>query len=154
MLLGAPLPAPAPETSPGVTASGPAGAEPDGVLPIFESVESSYGRGPLRPGDPQPAQSAPAEPSAGPPAAWGAGGGRLVAEPPAVGGPASSGLPQRTPQPSRVRGTEADQGTGQDTAAETAETTRSQLASFQQGSRRARAAARGGGSRNQPGQDG
>jgi hypothetical protein len=154
MLLGAPLPAPAPETSPGVTAPGPAGAEPDGVLPIFESVESSYGRGPIRPGDPQPAQSAPAEPPAGPPAAWGAGGGRLVAEPPAVGGPASSGLPQRTPQPSRVRGTEADQGAGQDTAGETAEATRSQLASFQQGSRRARAAARDGGSRNQPGQDG
>ncbi len=154
MLLGAPLPSPAPETSPGVTAPGPASAEPDGVLPIFESVESSYGRDPLRPGDPQTAQSAPAEPPAGPPAAWGAGGGRLVAEPPAAGGPASSGLPQRTPQPGRVRGAAADQETGQDTAAETAEITRSKLASFQQGSRRARATARTGGRMTQPGQDG
>jgi len=162
MLLGAPLPSPAPTTSPGVTAPGPVSAEPDGVLPIFESVESSYGRDSLRPSDPQTAQPAPAqqpagppaEQPAGPPAAWGAGGGRLVAEPPAVGGPASSGLPQRTPQPSRVRGAAVDQETGQDTAADTAEVTRSKLASFQQGSRRARAAARAGGSMNQPGQDG
>jgi hypothetical protein len=154
MLLAAPLPAPAPETSPGVTAPEPVSAEPDGALPIFESVESSRGGRPIWPDAPQTARSAPAEPPAGPPAAWGAGGGRLVAEPPAAGGPASSGLPQRTPQRSRVRGAAVDQGTGPDTAAETAETTRSQLASFQQGSRRARAAARGGGSRNQPGQDG
>jgi hypothetical protein len=154
MLLGAPLPAPAPATSPGVTAPGPVSAEPDGALPIFESVESSYGRGPLRPGDPQPDQSAPAEPPAGPPAAWGAGGGRLVAEPSAVGGPASSGLPQRTPQASRERAAAVDQETAQDTAAETAEITRSKLASFQQGSRRARATARNGGRMNQPDQDG
>jgi signal transduction histidine kinase len=154
MLLGAPLPSPAPETSPGLAAPGLVSAEPDGVLPIFESVESSHGRGPVRHGDPQTAQSAPAEPPAGPPAAWGAGGGRLVSESPAAGSPASSGLPQRTPQRSRVRGAAVDQGTGPDTPAETAETTRSQLASFQQGSRRARAAARSGGSRNQPDQDG
>jgi hypothetical protein len=154
MLLGAPLPSPAPQTSPGVTPPGPVGAEPGGALPIFDSVESSRGRRPLWPGDPHIAQSAPAEPPAGPPAAWGAGGGRLVAGPPAASGQASSGLPQRAPQRSRVRGAAVDQGTGQDTAAETAETTRSQLASFQQGSRRARAAARSGGSRNQPGQDG
>jgi hypothetical protein len=161
MLLGAPLPSPAPQTSPGVTAPGPVSAEPGGVLPIFESVESSYGRGPLRPRDPQTAQSAPAEPlagppaqpGAGPPAAWGAGGGRPIPGPLTVGSPASSGLPQRTPQPVRVRGAAVDQQTGQDTAAETAEITRSQLASFQRGSRRARAA-RTGGSMNQPDQDG
>jgi hypothetical protein len=37
--LGAPVPPPAPATS---SATGPAGEEPDGQLPVFESVEWKY----------------------------------------------------------------------------------------------------------------
>ena len=168
LLLAAPVPSSAPETSPGVTVAEPVGAEPDGGLPIFESVESGYGRG-LWPSDPQTSQSAHAWPPTGRPAAFGHGGERAVAGTPAVGGrvrrravtgtpavdgPASTGLPQRMPQPSRVRGVAADQGTAEATAAESAEVTRSRLASFQRGSRRARVTAQMNRSAKQPGQDG
>jgi signal transduction histidine kinase len=40
--LGAPVPPPAPATSSAATGPGPAGEEPDGPLPIFESVEWKY----------------------------------------------------------------------------------------------------------------
>jgi signal transduction histidine kinase len=175
LLLAAPVPSSAPETSPGVTVAEPVGAEPDGGLPIFESVESGYGQG-LWPSDPQTSQSAHAWPPTGRPAAFGHGGERAVAGTPAVGspvreravtgaeraitgapavdGPASPGLPQRMPQPSRVRDVAADQETAEATAAESAEVTRSRLASFQRGSRRARVTAQMNRSAKQPDQDG
>jgi hypothetical protein len=76
-----------------------------------------------------------------------------TADPSAAGRRAPSGLPQRTPQPGQVRGTTADQETQQAPAAESAEITRSRLASFQNGSRRARAVARMNRSEQQPEQD-
>jgi len=55
--LGAPVPSPAPATSATDAVPEPAGAEPGGALPIFESVESDYlrnrGSSLLRPGEPQ-----------------------------------------------------------------------------------------------------
>jgi signal transduction histidine kinase len=168
LLLAAPVPSSAPETSPGVTVAEPVGAEPDGGLPIFESVESSYGQG-LWPSDPRTSQSAHTWPPTGRPAAFGHGGERAVAGapavgspvreravtgPPAVDGPASSGLPQRMPQPGCVRDVAADQETAEATAAESAEVTRSRLASFQRGSRRARVTAQMNRSAKQPDRDG
>ena len=168
LVLSAPVPAPAPETSTGVTAPEPVGAEPGDGPPIFESVRSGYlhafGREPLRFSEQQPGQS-PAGRPAGPPASWGDGSGRAVAgpptagrpassEPPTASSPASSGLPQRIPQPGQVRGAAADQEAQQAPAAESAETTRSKLASFQRGSRRARAVAQTNRSAKQPEQDG
>ena len=167
LLLGAPVSSPEPETSPGVTVAEPASAEPDDVLPIFESVESGYGQG-LWPSDPQAGQSTQAWPPTNRPAAWGTGGGRAatgtpaadgqdgeraVTGTPAVGGPASSGLPQRMPQPSQVHGATVDGETPQATS-ESAEVTRSKLASFQRGSRRARATAQVNRSAKQPSRDG
>jgi signal transduction histidine kinase len=112
-----------------VPSAGVTDAEADGALPIFQAVESRHfaalGRDLPRPGDPQPGL-------------------------PAAGGPASSGLPQRVPQASHVRAAAADPATWQATAAEVAQRTRGSLASFQRGSRRARAD-RG---TQQPGQDG
>ena len=148
LLLGAPVAAP--ETSPGMVTAEPAGAEPDEVLPIFESVESDYDRG-RRPSDPQTGQSAQAWPPTGRPAAWGNGGGRAATGTPAADGPASSGLPQRWPQPSHAA---VERETQQAPAAESAEITRSKLASFQRGSRRARATAQMNRSAKQPGRDG
>jgi hypothetical protein len=56
-VLGAPVPSPAIEAPAGVTLPEPAGAEPGGVLPIFESVEAghfrTFGRGLLRVDEPQ-----------------------------------------------------------------------------------------------------
>ena len=179
LLLSAPVAAPAPGTSTGVTEPDPVGAEPGDGLPIFESVRSGYlhafGREPLRFSEQQDGQS-PAGRPAGPPASWGDSGGRAVAGPPAAGSTApsepttagstarseptpadstaSSGLPQRTPQPGQVRGAAADQETKQAPVAESAETTRSKLASFQRGSRRARAVAQMNRSAKQPEQDG
>ena len=140
--------------SPGGTAPEPVGAEPGGVLPIFESVESGYDRGHA------PAQRSTDRPlDAGGAACRSAASlanrrracrGRALG----VGGPASSGLPQRIPQASHVRGAAVDQGTRQATAAESAEITRSRLASFQRGSRRARATAQMDRGTKQPAQDG
>jgi hypothetical protein len=53
---------------------------------------------------------------------------------------ALTGLPQRIPQPGRASGAAASQAARPAAAAESAETTREQLASFQRGSRRAREA--------------
>ena len=108
LTLGAPLPSPAPAASFAVTVPEPEGAEPGGVLPIFESVESDLAR---------------------------------------------TGLPQRIPQASLVRGAAVDQAARQTTAAESAEITRGRLASFQRGSRRARAVVRMDRDAKQPTQD-
>jgi signal transduction histidine kinase len=155
-MLAAPVPAPAPETSTAVPAPEPVGADPGDGPPIFESVRSGYlhafGRD-LPPSGEQQAGQPPAEGPAGPPASWGDGNGHAAADPPTAGRPASPGLPQRAPEPGQVRSAAADQETQHASVTESAESTRSKLASFQRGSRRARATAqmkRGA----QPGQDG
>ena len=157
LLLGAPVPAPAPTTSTGVTEPEPVDAEPGDGPPIFESVRSGYllafGRDLVRFSEQQPGQS-PAERPAGPPASWGEDSGRAAAGPPAAGRPASAGLPQRVPQPGQVRGAAADQETPQAAVTDSAAITWRKLASFQRGSRRARAEAQKNRSANQPGQDG
>jgi hypothetical protein len=157
LMLGAPVPSPAPGSATGVTELDPVDAAPGDGLPIFESIRSGYphafGQGLLRLGEQQASQSLAGRP-ARPPASWGDGAGRAVAGPPTAGRPASSGLPQRNPQPGQVHGAAADQETRQALVAEPAEITRSKLASFQRGSRRARSVARTNRSAKQPGQDG
>ena len=130
LLLSAPVPSPAPETATAVTGPEPVDAEPGNGPPIFESVRSGYlhafGRDLPRSGEQQASQS-----------------------------PASAGLPQRTPQPGQVRSPAVDRETRQAVEpVEPAEATRSKLASFQRGSRRARTAAQMNRSAKQPGQDG
>jgi signal transduction histidine kinase len=159
LTLGAPVPSPAPATSFAVTVPEPAGAEPGCPLPIFESVESEYfhtrGRDLLRPGVPQAGQPTlagqPAAASAS--GASGAGGLRAAAtaDTPAAGDPTSAGLPQRIPQANLGAG--VDRETRQATAAESAQIAQGRLASFQRGSRRARAAARMDRDAKQPTQD-
>ena len=157
VMLSAPVPAPAPATSTGVTEPEPVDAEPGDGPPIFESVRSGYllafGRDLLRFSEQQPGQSVAGRP-AGPPASWGERSGRAAAGPPAAGRPASSGLPQRVPQPGQVRGAAADQETPQTWVTDSAAITWRKLASFQRGSRRARAEAQKNRSANQPEQDG
>jgi signal transduction histidine kinase len=157
-MLAAPVPSPAPDTSTDVTEVEPTDAEPGDSPPIFESVRSGYphafGRGLLGFGEQQAGQTSAGWP-ARPPASWGEGGDPAVAGPPQARHPAPSWLPQRTPQPGRVRGTAADQEARQAPAAEPAETMRSKLASFQRGSVRARSVARTNRSgKQQPEQDG
>jgi signal transduction histidine kinase len=175
-VLGAPVPAPAPAAETDVTAPEPVESEPGDGLPIFESVRSGYlhafGRdlppsseqqADQSPADEDQASQPPAEQPARPPESWGDGNGHAGA--PAAGPPAGSGLPLRVPESGQVHGaandqesqaaqeTQADQETQHASVAESAESTRSKLASFQRGSRRARATAqmnRGA----QPGQDG
>jgi histidine kinase/DNA gyrase B/HSP90-like ATPase len=102
VLVGAPLPSPAPA----MTESEPVGAEP-GDGPIFESVRSGYlhafGRDPLRISEQQAGQASAGQP-AGPPTSWGNGNGSAVVESPTAGRLASSGLPQRLPPSGPVRG--------------------------------------------------
>ena len=126
LTLGAPLPPPAPATSSPVTMPEPPGAGLGGALPIFESVESDYLH--ARGGGPL----RPSEPQAS-----------LT----------SAGLPQRIPQANLVPGAAVDRETRQATAAEAAQIARSRLASFQRGSRRARAMARMDRDATQPAQD-
>jgi signal transduction histidine kinase len=157
-MLGAPVPSPAPATPTGVTGPEPEAAEPGDGTPIFESVRSGYphafGRGLLRFGEQQDGQP-PAGWPARPPASWGDGSGDAVAGPPPASRPGPAWLPQRAPQPGRARATTAGQQTPQAPAAGPAEITRSKLASFQRGSRRARSVARANHSgTQQPGQDG
>jgi signal transduction histidine kinase len=166
-MLGAPVASPAPAASTAGTEPDPVDPEPGDGPPIFESVRSGYlhafGRDLPRSGEQQAAQP-PAGRPAGPPAAWGHDNGRTgagapaagapAAGAPAAGAPASSRLPQRGPQPGQVRGEAAAQETQQVPATDSAETTRNKLASFQNGSRRARAVARANRSAKQPGQDG
>jgi hypothetical protein len=150
LTLGAPLPSPAQATSFAVTVPEPLGSELGGALPIFESVESDYfhtrGGGLLRPSEPQAGQPT----RAGQPAAASASGASAAdgwpaaaaADTPAAGGLTSAGLPQRIPQANLVPGAADDRVTRQATAAESAQIARGRLASFQRGSRRARAVAR------------
>jgi signal transduction histidine kinase len=156
VMLGAPVPSPAPGTSAGVTEPEPMGAEPGDGPPIFESVRSghfyAFGRD-LRVSEQQAGQT-PAERPARPTASGGDGNGRAVAGPPTADRPATSGLPQRVPHPEQVHGAAAGQETRQASAAESAEITRSRLASLQRGSRQARTEARLNRSAKQPGQDG
>jgi signal transduction histidine kinase len=150
LTLGAPMPSPAPATSFAVTVPEPLGAELGGGEPIFESVESDYshtrGWGLLRPSEPHAGQPTLAGQPAAASASWAsaADGWRAAAAPdsPAVGGLTSAGLPQRIPQTDLVPGAAVDRETRQATAAEAAQIARSKLASFQRGSRRARAVAR------------
>jgi signal transduction histidine kinase len=157
LMLGAPVPSPAPATSTGMTEPEPVGAEPGDGTPIFESVRSGYlyafGRDPLPFSEKQAGQSPTGRP-AKPPTSPDGGNSRAVARPPTAGRPASFGRPQRVPQPGWTRGTAVDQETRQASAAESAELTRSKLASFQRGSRQARTVARPDRSARQPGQDG
>jgi hypothetical protein len=157
LVLSAPVPAPAPETSTGVTAPEPEGAEPGDGPPIFESVRSGYllafGRDLLRFSEQQAGQSRAGQP-ARPPESWGDGGSHTVTGPSTAGRPASSGLPQRIPQPGQVRDAAVDQETPQASVTDSAAITWRKLASFQRGSRRARTEARLNRSAKQPGQDG
>jgi len=157
LVLGAPVAASAPGTPAGVTEPDPVGAEPGDGLPIFESVRSGYqhafGRDLLRLSEQQADQPQVERPT-GPPASPGDGNSRTAAEPPASDHPAPPELPERIPRPGQVRGTAVDHETEQAPVAESAETTRSKLASFQRGSRRARATAEMNRSAKQPGQDG
>jgi len=157
LMLTAPVPSSATGTPTGVTEGEIAGAEPGDGPPIFESVRSGYphafGRGLLRFGEQQAGQSLAGWPARRP-ASWGDGSADAVAGPPAAARPASSWLPQRIPQPRQVHGEAADQETRQASVAEPAEITRSKLASFQRGSRRARSVAQMNRSAEQPGQDG
>jgi signal transduction histidine kinase len=148
--LGAPLPSTGQAASFAVTVPEPVGTEPGGTLPIFESVESDYFRtrsgGPLRLDELQAHQPTPA----GQPATASATGdsvadGRRAAaagDIPAVGGLTSAGLPQRIPQTDPAPGAAIERETRQAAAAESAHIARGRLASFQQGSARARAVAR------------
>ena len=113
-------------------------------LPIFESVESDWFRARRRPPpragvplDPHPAAPSWASPSD---EGWQAAETVLT---PAVGGMTASGLPRRTPKANLVPGSAGIRENRPARAADSAEAISSRLAGFQQGSRRARAAARG-----------
>jgi hypothetical protein len=108
-----PLPLGAP-----VSAPAPSASELGAELPIFEAVESDYFR--TRDQD----LPGPSEPQS------------------AVGALTSAGLPRRIPQANRIPGAAADQETGQATPTEAAQIAVGRLASFQRGSRRARAVTR------------
>jgi hypothetical protein len=154
-MVAAPVPSPAPGTSADVTEPDPVDADPGDGPPIFESVRSGYlhafGSDLPRVSE-QQAGRPPAEQPAEPQASRGDGNGPAAAAPAA--GPPASGLPQRPPQPGQVRGAAADQETQQASVTDSAETTRSKLAGFQNGSRRARAVAQANRSATQPEQDG
>jgi len=145
--LGAPLPSPAPAASFAVTVPEPAGAELGGTLPIFESVESDYfqtrDRDLRRPSEPQAGQPPPAgQPAAASASRAAPGGGwpaAMAVGTPAAGAPAPAGLPRRTPQANLVPGAAVDREPRQAPAAEPAQIALDRLASFQRGSRRARA---------------
>jgi hypothetical protein len=147
--LSAPLPSTGQPASFTVIVPEPVGTELGGTLPIFESVEADYlhtrGRDLLRPGEPQADQPTLAEHPATASATWAslADGRRATAsgDIPAVGGLTSAGLPQRIRQTNLVPGAAVDRETPQATAAESAQIAVGRLASFQRGSRRARAEA-------------
>ena len=117
VVLGAPLPGPAPE----LIELEPVGAETGDGSPIFESVRSGYvhafGRDPLRFGEQQAAASPTVQP-ARPPTPWGDGTSRVVAGPPTAGRPTSSGLPQRLPPSGPVGSAAVEQKIRQASAAE------------------------------------
>jgi anti-sigma regulatory factor (Ser/Thr protein kinase) len=159
--LSAPLPATAQASAYAVAVPEPVGAEPGGALPIFQSVEADYSSHTRdqdlpRPGEPQGGQPTLAGQSATASAARAVGGRRAAASGgiPATGGLTTAGLPQRIPQTSIVPGAGADREARQATAAESAQIALDRLASFQRGSRRARAVARKDSGADQPAQDG
>ena len=131
LTLSAPLPSQAPGASFAGTAAEPVGTELRGALPIFESVESDYFHTRAR-------DLLWREPQVGPAAA---------------GTPSAAGLPRRIPQANLVPGDAADRETRQAPAAESAQIALGRLASFQRGSRRARAVTRMDGDADQPAQD-
>jgi anti-sigma regulatory factor (Ser/Thr protein kinase) len=113
-------------------------------LPIFESVESDWFRARRRP---PPRAGVPLDPHRAAPSwtsssdeGWRAAETVLT---PAVGGITASGLPRRTPRANLVPGSADARENRPARAADSAEAISSRLAGFQQGSRRARAAARG-----------
>jgi signal transduction histidine kinase len=113
-------------------------------LPIFESVESDWFRARRRP---PPRAGVPLDPRLAAPSwaspsdeGWQAAETVLT---PAVGGMTASGLPRRTPKANLVPGSAGIRENRPARAADSAEAISSRLAGFQQGSRRARAAARG-----------
>jgi signal transduction histidine kinase len=113
-------------------------------LPIFESVESDWFRARRRP-PPRagvPLDSHRAAPSWTSPSDEGWRAAETVLTP-AVGGITASGLPRRTPKANLVPGSADARENRPARAADSAEAISSRLAGFQQGSRRARAAARG-----------
>jgi hypothetical protein len=149
--LGAPLPSWAPSASFAGTGPEPAGAEPGGALPIFESLESDYfhthRHGLLRPGEPPTGEPSPGEPSASEPPA----SEPPVRQPPA-GDLTSAGLPQRIPQDTLVP--DAAVGPARPAPpAESAQIALGRLASFQRGSRRARGVAQMERNPQQPARD-
>ena len=112
-------------------------------LPIFESVESDWFRARRRP---PPRAGVPLDPHRAAPSwtspsdeGWRAAETVLA---PAVGGITASGLPRRTPKANLVPGSADARENGPARAADSAEAISGRLAGFQQGSRRARAAAR------------
>jgi HAMP domain-containing protein len=149
--LGAPLPSPTPSAPLAATVPEPAAAELGGMLPIFESVESNYlhnhGQNLPETGKPQVSQptvasqpvAAPSASPASPADGWrapAADGTR------AAGALTSAGLPRRIPRVNLIPGTAAERETPHATAAESAQIAVGRLASFQRGSRRARAETR------------
>ena len=159
--LSAPLPSTGQAASSAVIVPEPVGTELGSTLPIFESVEADYlhtrGKDLPRPGEPQADQPTLAGQPAAASATWASvvdgRGAAASGDIPAVGGLTSAGLPQRIPQANPVPGAAVDQETRQATAAESAQIALGRLASFQRGSRRARAAARTDRDTDQPAQD-
>jgi signal transduction histidine kinase len=161
LTLGAPLAPPAPATSLTAIAPEPLGAERGGALPIYESVESDYfdtrSRGLLRPSEPHAGQPTLTERPAAATGSRAAADGWRAAEAaatPAVGALTRAGLPQRIPQANLVPGAAVDRAAQTPVAAESAEIAQGRLASFQGGSRRARAVARADRDAGQPAEDG
>jgi signal transduction histidine kinase len=112
-------------------------------LPIFESVESDWFRARRRP---PPRAGVPLDPHRASPSwtspsdeGWRAAETVLA---PAVDGVTAAGLPRRTPKANLVPGSAGARENGPARAADSAEAISGRLAGFQQGSRRARAAAR------------
>jgi signal transduction histidine kinase len=112
-------------------------------LPIFESVESDWFRARRRP---PPRAGVPLDPHRAAPSwtspsdeGWRAAETVLA---PAVDGVTAAGLPRRTPKANLVPGSAGARENGPARAADSAEAISGRLAGFQQGSRRARAAAR------------
>jgi signal transduction histidine kinase len=112
-------------------------------LPIFESVESDWFRARRRP---PPRAGVPLDPHRASPSwtspsdeGWRAAETVLA---PAVDGVTAAGLPRRTPKANLVPGSAGARENGPARVADSAEAISGRLAGFQQGSRRARAAAR------------
>jgi hypothetical protein len=124
LTLSAPLPTLAPPATFAEAGPPAVDGEPSGPLPIFQSVESSYPYSRGQGGHAAPPASQPA---------------------PAAGGLTSAGLPQRIPQGNPVPPVPAAAAQREPQPAASAESAHiavSRLASFQRGSRRARAVTR------------